>query len=221
MYSKHLGLSKKPWGFRSHIEGSTSGFWSPSFLEEAPKFPASFLSFFRRRFDVWFFWLLIHVRPGYLLKGSTPILRVLFSFDVSGIFGGGSKVVSKFSSRSRVSWLDSHSTYLGISALVSGTWYNWVSPLCYCHWVFNLPIDRLAALLVGSWSQSSPWFSGFSEVLGRTASRLLATSQEFCFLHSVVLVLIQRRFIQDYYFLSNGLLSVAVFPRVLRGGEGK
>ena len=50
-------------------------------------------------------------------------------------------------------------------------WYSRGYPLCSSRQVFDLPTAHLVALLVGSWSQTSPWFSGFSEVLGRTASQ--------------------------------------------------
>ena len=61
----------------------------------------------------------------------------------------------------------------------------------------------------------------FPEFLKRTASRLRATSWEVCFLPSVVLVSIRRRSIQIDYLISNRILSVAVFPHVLWGGEEK
>ena len=48
-------------------------------------------------------------------------MRVLFSFGVSDVFGEVSEVVSKFSHRSRVIWLESHPKYLGVSALVVGS----------------------------------------------------------------------------------------------------
>ena len=135
--------------------------WSPPILEEAPKFPAIFPSFFRRRFYVWFFWLLSHVQSGHLLEGSTLILRFLLSFDVSNVFGGGSKVVGKFSRHSCVSWIKYHTTYSGVSALVAGTWYPWGSPLCSRLRVFDLPTARLAELLTGYWSQVLPDSQGF------------------------------------------------------------
>ena len=47
--------------------------------------------------DIFFRWILSHVWYGHLIEESAPILRVLFSFDVSYIFGGVSKVVSEFS----------------------------------------------------------------------------------------------------------------------------
>ena len=43
------------------------------------------------------------------------------SFDVFENFRGGSKVIGKFSRCSRVSWLESHLTYSGVSALVTGS----------------------------------------------------------------------------------------------------
>ena len=44
--------------------------------------------------DIFFRRLLSHVQYGHLLKGYTPILRVLFSLDVSDVFGGVSETVS-------------------------------------------------------------------------------------------------------------------------------
>ena len=60
-----------------------------------------------------------------------------------------------------------------------------------------------------------------SEVLERTASRLQTTYLEVCLLPSVVLVSRRRRFFQASSLLSDGILSVAVFSRVLQGGEEK
>ena len=84
---------------------------------------------------------------------------------------------------------------------------------------FGLLTARLAALLAGSWSQMSPGFSGFSEVLCRTDSRLRATSLEFFFLPSIFLVSRQRRFRQVSSLLSNGIFSVPSFLHVLWGAE--
>ena len=61
----------------------------------------------------------------------------------------------------------------------------------------------------------------FSEVLGSTATRLRATSRKFLFLTYIFLVSIWRRFSQASSILYDVFLSVAVFPRVLQGGEDK
>ena len=58
---------------------------------------AYFIYFYKVYFitlDICFHWILCHVRYGHFLKGSALILRVLFYFDVSDIFGGVSEVVS-------------------------------------------------------------------------------------------------------------------------------
>ena len=47
--------------------------------------------------DICFLWILSHVQYRYLLEGSALILRVLFYFAVSNVFGEVSEVVSKFS----------------------------------------------------------------------------------------------------------------------------
>ena len=47
--------------------------------------------------DICFLWILSHVQYRYLLEGSALILRVLFYFAVSNVFGEVSKVVSNFS----------------------------------------------------------------------------------------------------------------------------
>ena len=116
----------------------------------------------------------------------------------------------------------SHPTYSEISALVSGygilgdirscliLGYFIVRPLVWWRFFWALHYPNI---LLDSW--------GFSEFLGKTDSQLRAMSQEFCFLPSIVLVWRLRRFWQDDSLLFGCLLSVAVFPNVLRGGEGK
>ena len=47
--------------------------------------------------DICFLWILSHVQYRYLLEGSALILRVLFYFAVSNVFGEVSEVVSNFS----------------------------------------------------------------------------------------------------------------------------
>ena len=44
-----------------------------------------------------------------------------FYFYIYGVFEGGSEVVSEFVCSSCVSWLDSHPTYSGFSALFAGS----------------------------------------------------------------------------------------------------
>ena len=68
-----------------------------------------FYQVYLKTLDIFFFWILRRVQSGQSLEGSAPILRVIFSFDFSDDFGGGSEVVRKSSRRSRVSWLESHS----------------------------------------------------------------------------------------------------------------
>ena len=84
-------------------------------------FVVYFYKFYLKTLDVCLRWLLSRVQYGHSLRGSAPILRVPFLFDVSDVFGGGSKVVREFSRCSRVIWLDSHPTYSVVSALVSGS----------------------------------------------------------------------------------------------------
>ena len=109
-------------------------------------------------------------------------------------------MVSEFFCGSCVSWLDySHPKYLGVSALVAGSLS--VLPLVWRRFVLG-DLD-CTKVLPGSWD--------FSEFLGRTASRLQATSQEVCFLPFVVLVSRRILLCQAASLLSGGLLSVAVF----------
>ena len=61
----------------------------------------------------------------------------------------------------------------------------------------------------------------FSKFLGRTALQLQVTSLEVPFMTSVVLVSIRRRFRQASSLISNSIFSVALFPHVMWGGEGK
>ena len=101
-------------------------------------------------------------------------------------------------------------------------WYPRGSPLRSRCRVFDRPTARLEALLPGFWSSlSSPWFLGFSKVLGRNAPQLRATSWEVWLLPSFILVSRLRRFCQAASLLSDGIFSVAVFPHVLWGGEYK
>ena len=67
----------------------------------------------------------------------------------------------KYFRRSCVIWLESHPTYSGVSDRVSGTRYPWGSPLFSCCWVFDLLIDPLVALIVGSRSKVLPDSRGF------------------------------------------------------------
>ena len=72
--------------------------------------------------DIYFHWLLRCVRSGKSLEGSAPILRVLFSFDVSDIFKGFYKVVSEFSQSIQHELLSIlRSISSGTSALVAGS----------------------------------------------------------------------------------------------------
>ena len=70
-------------------------------------------------YDICFRWLITRVRSGQSLGGSAPILRVLFSLDVSDVSRGGSEVVGEFSRCSRVSWLESHPASSGVSNIVT------------------------------------------------------------------------------------------------------
>ena len=63
--------------------------------------------------DICLRWLLSRVQYGILLKGPAPILRVLFFFDVSDIFGGGFEVVSEFYQPLHTRWRLFSLKYLG------------------------------------------------------------------------------------------------------------
>ena len=60
---------------------------------------------------------------------------------------------------------------------------------------------------------------GFSVVLGSTALRLQAMSQEVLYLPSVIIVLWRRRSLVISSLLSDRIILLAVFPRFLWGGE--
>ena len=114
----------------------------------------------------------------------------------------------------------SHLTYLGVSAIFSG---------------YDILGDLRSALIVRAstvrplvwqrffWAldfQNYRMFRGF-KIIGRTASQLRAMSREVWFLPFVVLVLGQIKFFQAASLLSDRILSAAVFPQVLWGGEEK
>ena len=113
-------------------------------------FVLNFYKVYINTLDICFFWIPSRVQSGHLLEGSALILRVVFSFDASDIFGGGSKVVGEFSHCSHVRWIESHPTYLGVSAIVAG--YGIIGDLRFCFRcrAFNLTTAHLAALLTGS-----------------------------------------------------------------------
>ena len=63
-------------------------------------FPTIIIYFYKvylNTLDICFRWLLGHVQYGQSLEGSAPILRFLFSLDISDVFGGSSEVVGEFS----------------------------------------------------------------------------------------------------------------------------
>ena len=76
-----------------------------------------------------FCWITSCVRYEQSLEGSALIMKVLFSFDVSDVFRGGSEVVRTFSYRSRVSSQESHSTYSGSPILLLGHIFLGISAL--------------------------------------------------------------------------------------------
>ena len=57
--------------------------------------------------DICFSWLLSHIWYGHLLKGSAPILRIIFSLDVSNVFWrsprSGQQILSISSAQAGVS----------------------------------------------------------------------------------------------------------------------
>ena len=157
----------------------------------------------------------IHLRDTLWSLGS------FVYFYVSNIFGGVSEVVSAFFLLfpCEMAWV--LSCILGGLRSCLWLWYYYGSLLCSRFRVFDLLAARLVALLAGSWYQSSPWFLGFSEVLGRTASRLWETSWEVCFLTFVVLFPIRRSFCQDFSLLFYGILNVAVLSPCYVRRRGK
>ena len=77
-----------------------------------------------------------HVQSVKSLEVSALILRVLFYFEISDVFGGGSEAVSEFSHHSCMIWFDlSHPKYSGVIRSYL--------------WVFECLTARLAALLSG------------------------------------------------------------------------
>ena len=127
----------------------------------------------------------------------------------------------RISRRSRVKGLESHPTYSGVSALVTGTWYPWGSPLCSRRRVFDLSIARLAALLAGSWSQVLPDSRGFPKFSDGLLRDFERRPGKFV---SCLLLLSSRDeegFVRFLPFSPTGFFCVSVFPHVLRGGEKK
>ena len=61
-----------------------------------------FYQLYSNTFYIFLRWLLICVWSVQSLEGCAPFLRDLWLFDVSNIFGGGSKVVRGFYTRSRI-----------------------------------------------------------------------------------------------------------------------
>ena len=112
--------------------------------------------------NICFFWLLSRVWYGLSLGGYALILRVFFSFWCLQSFGGGSEVVSKYSSAQACVCSVSYYILGGLRSCIR-VWHPRGSPLYFFHRVFYLLTASLAALLAVSWSQSSPWFSGFPE----------------------------------------------------------
>ena len=88
-------------------------------------FPTIIIYFYKvylNTLDICFRWILGHVQYGQSLEGSAPILRFLFSLDISDVFGGDSEVVGEFSpSLPRELASLFCLKYLGFSALVSGS----------------------------------------------------------------------------------------------------
>ena len=91
--------------------------------------------------DICFLWIISRIRSGQSLEGSALILRILFSFDVSDVSGGGSEVVSEFSFCFRMSWLESHLTSSRVSALVADS--DIIRDLCYSLVVGSLTFQTL------------------------------------------------------------------------------
>ena len=114
-----------------------------------------------------------------------------------------------FSFRSRARWIYFlHTKYSGVSNIVAGS--SSVSLLVWRRFFLG-DLDCPKVL---------PDFRGFSEFLGRTALQLRATSQGFFLPYGVIVSrLIWFRWAAS--LLSGSILSAAVCPHVLRGGEGK
>ena len=55
-----------------------------------------FYYFYSNTLGICFQWLISRVWSGHLLEGYAPLLRVLYFLSVSDVFGGVSKVVSKY-----------------------------------------------------------------------------------------------------------------------------
>ena len=116
-FGETLRISLRSWGFHFRF------FNVLHFPEEAPKFTVSFLSLFRRRFDVCFRWILSHVRNEHLIEesvteGPLEAFWCLWCFRRS-LRSDQSIFLNHF----RASWLDlSHPTYSGVSTLVTGSY---------------------------------------------------------------------------------------------------
>ena len=103
--------------------------------------------------DIFLHFLLSRFRSQ-LLELSDPLLRVLFSFNVSDVFGGGSEVVRKFSQslpRDLVSLF--HPISSGISDIHSGS--SSVLPLVWRR-LFLGDLDH-PKVLPDSWGFSKFW----------------------------------------------------------------
>ena len=91
--------------------------------------------------DIFFSWILSCVWSWQSLEESTPILRVILSFDVSNVFGGDSKAVRKFTLCTCVSCIESHLTYFGVSALVPGS--DILGDICSCTVISSSTIRQI------------------------------------------------------------------------------
>ena len=152
--------------------------------------------------DICFRWILSRVQFGQSLKVSALILRVLFSFDVSNVFGGVSEVVSKFLvvptwsgfSPIQHTWvypiLSLGLIFFGISALLSLSGL-WPSDLLFGGASCRLLIPKLSLILGVFRSSRKDWFLIASNVLGYFLPA-------FYFF-----VLRQRRFHQAYSLLND------------------
>ena len=69
------------------------------FLERLASAQFGFVYFYKvysNTFDICLHWILSHVQSGHLPEGLDPFLSVFLFLNVSGVFGGGSEVVSKY-----------------------------------------------------------------------------------------------------------------------------
>ena len=143
------------------------------------------------------------VQSGYLLEVFTPFLRVFFSTNVSEVFGGSPKVISKsFRSFPRK-----------LASLFSISWStNHLGGLCFCCWVDILLRSCLTGFFGLLLVPKCYLFLRGSKILGGTALHLRMMSWKVFSLTFCIIVQQQRNSLVISSLLSDGLTLVTIFP---------